>query len=161
VNVEVWQSADLPPNERSFKLELKPSGWKGRLWRSAADYVQPMLRLDVPLRLIDVTDRTLHELFAPFQSALRNFDLYLERGAAAPLPVAWSIGRMVIESERAFCFLHRVLDDPWGNVLATLFRADSHADVTLSVVPYEVAGDRLVFGIRDYDIGTGADFRRG
>ncbi|MEO8667640.1 MAG: hypothetical protein ABI399_03935 [Bauldia sp.] len=157
----VWQSAEVPPNERSYKLELKPAGWKARMWRSTGDFVQPMLRFDVPLKLVDIADRTLHELFAPFQSVLRETDLYLERGAAAPLPVPWSIGRFSLDAKKPVCFLHRVLDDPWGNVLATLFRPDSVADVTLSLVPYSIERDYVVFGIRDYDIGAGADFRRG
>ncbi len=51
-----------------------------------------------------------------------------------------------------------MLDDPWGNVLATLFRAgEFRADVMLSLVPYEVTQGRVVFAVRDYDIGVGAD----
>jgi hypothetical protein len=120
-----------------------------------------MLRLDAPLRLVDVADRTLHEIFAPFQAALRQLDVYLERGAGAPLPVAWSIGWLALAHDKPVCFLHRVLDDSWGTVLATLFRADAVADVTLSLVPYSATAERVVFGVRDYDIGVGADFRRG
>jgi hypothetical protein len=161
VTIEVWQSAETPPNARSHKLELKPGGWKARLWRSTGDFVQPMLRLDAPLRLVDVADRTLHEIFAPFQAALRQLDVYLERGAGAPLPVAWSIGWLALAHDKPVCFLHRVLDDSWGTVLATLFRADAVADVTLSLVPYSATAERVVFGVRDYDIGVGADFRRG
>ncbi len=159
--IAVWQSNETPPNDRSYKLELKPAGWKARMWRSTGDFVQPMLRFDVPLKLIDVADRTLHELFAPFQAVLKDTDLYLERGAGVPLPMPWSIGRFTLDTKKPVCFLHRVLDDPWGNVLATLFRADSRADVTLALVPYSVEPERVVFGVLDYDIGTGADFRRG
>jgi hypothetical protein len=30
--------------------------------------------------------------------------------------------------------------------------------VTLALSPYEIGRERLVFAMRDYDIGTGADF---
>jgi hypothetical protein len=161
MSVTPWTSADAPPKELSFKLELRPATWKARMWRSSGDFVQPMMRLDVPLRLSDVVDRTLRDLFAPFQAGLSELRVYLERGAGAPLPVAWSIGWLLLDHKRPACFLHRVLDDSWGNIMATLFRAgESRADLTLSVVPYEIGRDSVKFGIRDYDIGTGADFAR-
>ncbi len=156
--VDVWTSVDAPPNERSHRLGLRPAGWKARMWRSTGDFVQPMLRLDVPLMLTDIDDDMLHGLFQPFEARLGTLQLYLERGAGSPLPVPWSIGWLTLDDKKPVCFLHRVLDDPWGNVLATLFRAgESRADVMLSLVPYEVTQGRVVFAVRDYDIGVGAD----
>ena len=129
------------------------------MWRSTGDFVQPMLRLDMPLTLADIDDAMLHGLFQPFEAELGALQVYLERGAGAPLPVPWSIGWLTLDGKKPVCFLHRVLDDPWGNVLATLFRAgESRADVMLSLVPYEVTQERVVFAVRDYDIGVGADF---
>jgi hypothetical protein len=75
--------------------------------------------------------------------------------------MAWSVGRIGVDRERTTVWLHRFLDDPFGPVLATLFRAgDARADVTLAVVPYEIDRDHLTFAVRDYDIGAGADFAR-
>jgi hypothetical protein len=162
MSTQVWKSSGEPPKELSFKLELRPSAWKARMWRSSGDFVQPMMRLDASLRLMDIEDHSLRELFTPFQGGLNDIHVFLERGAGAPLPLSWSIGWLELDqTRRPACFLHRVLDDSWGNVLATLFRAgESRADVTLSIVPYDISRQRVMFAVRDYDIGTGADLAR-
>lgn len=158
---KVWQRAEAPPSERCLKLVLRPHGWKARLWRAFDGSVMPMMRLDIQLALHEVENLTLRDLLTPFAASLRNLPLYLERGASVALPVAWSVGRLSIERDSSSGFLHHVLDDPFGRVLATLFRTgDTRADVTLSLSPYEIGRDRLVFAMRDYDIGTGADFGR-
>lgn len=158
---EEWRHAEAPPSERCFKLVLRPHAWKARLWRASDGGVLPMLRLDVQLVVRDIEDETLRESLNPYLSSLRDFRVYLERGASVPLPLAWSVGRLTCERDQSTVFLHRVLDDPFGAVLATLFRAgDTRADVTLSLSPYEIGRERLIFALADYDIGTGADFRR-
>ena len=46
-------------------------------------------------------------------------------------------------------------------MLATLVGAGGrHSDVTLSLSPYEIGHDRVVFAMRDYDIGFGAEIGR-
>jgi hypothetical protein len=120
---EIWQRTEIPPSERCLKLVLRPHGWKARLWRTAGGGVMPMLRLDIQLAVRDVEDAALRELLTPFASSLRNLPLYLERGASVALPMPWSVGRLSIERDTSSGFLHHVLDDPFGSVLATLFRA--------------------------------------
>jgi hypothetical protein len=158
---EPYREAVAPQGEQSMKLVLTPLAWRARMWRAFDDSVTPMLRLDAPLGLIDVEDRTLHHMLTPFVSALRDLRVYLQRGSATAFPgMPWSVGRVSVERDRATIFLHRVLDDPFGNVLSTLFRPDARADLTLAVVTYEVKPESLLFAVRDYDIGVGADFRR-
>ena len=161
VSVQVYREAVVPPVERCFKLSVRPVAWKARLWRAFDDTATVMLRLDAALHLGDIAARPLRDLLEPFTPALASLAIYLERGARAPLPLAWSVGWLSADREHAVAFLHRVVDDPFGNELATLFRAgDARADVTLSMAPYELSADRVVFAVRDYDIGTGADFAR-
>ena len=105
-----------------MKLELRPANWKARLWRAFDDSTMSMLRLAAPLELVDVADHDLNQLLAPFRSTLRGLDVYLERGAGSPLPLPWSVGWLAVDAKRPVAFLHRVLDDPFGNLLATLFR---------------------------------------
>jgi hypothetical protein len=159
--IKPYRGAEVPASEHCFKLELKPSGWKARIWRSFDDSVQPMVRLEASLHPRDIENRDHRDLLDPFSASLQHISVYLERGAGAPLPVPWSIGRLSVERDKSVGFLHRVLDDPIGVMVASLFRVrDSRADVTLSVSPWDVSRDRLVFAIRDYDLGVGSDFAR-
>ena len=159
--VAPYREAAAPATDHCFKLELKPTAWKARMWRAFDDSVTPMVRLDSEVVLRDIDNRDLRDLLTPFAAALHRLPVYLERGAGNPLPLSWSVGWLAIEHERPCAFLHRVLDDPVGILVASLFRAgESRADVTLSLSPYDLGRDRVVFAIRDYDIGTGADFAR-
>jgi hypothetical protein len=161
VSVAPYRDQTVPATERCFKLELRPVAWKARMWRAFDDSVQPMVRLDATLALRDIQHRDLRDLLTPFAPSLHRVAVYLERGAAAPLPLPWSIGRLAVDRDLTVAFLHRVLDDPVGILVASLFRAsESRADVTLSLSPYEIGRDRVVFALRDYDFGTGADFAR-
>jgi hypothetical protein len=159
--IATWQKAEVPPNDRCFKLVAKPQAWKARIWRAFDQSVQPMLRLDCPISLSEIEHAGLQQLLMPFLTALRNCRIYLEFGAQTALPLAWSVGRLTVERDTCTAFLHHVVDGPFGAVLATLVGAGGrHSDVTLSLSPYEIGHDRLVFAMRDYDIGFGAEIGR-
>jgi hypothetical protein len=159
--IEPYREAVAPPNERCFNLVLKPIGWKARMWRAFDNSVTLMLRLDTPLDLHKVAGKPGYDLLSRFQPSLRSLVIYLERGASAPLPVSWSMGRITVEHDRSSGFLHRVLDDPFGVAMATMFRpAETQSDLTLTLALYEEHPDKLIFAVRDYDIGVGAEFLR-
>jgi hypothetical protein len=146
-----------PQADRCLQLVLKPIAWKARLWRAFDNSTTLMMRLDTPLDLHGLAGKPEHALLLPFQAALRSMVVYLERGAAAPLPLAWSMGLVRLQHDRAFAFLHRFLDDSFGFALATMFRSgEAQADVTLALALYEAAADHLLFAVRDYDVGVGA-----
>ena len=159
MTLALYRDDVAPPAEAGIRLVLTPKSWKARLWRAFDDTTTVMLRLDAPLTVRDVTDATLREALTPFSAGLAKLDVYLERGASAPLPVSWSVGHIMIEHDRAVVWLHRVLDDPFGLMLSTLFRPGATTDLTLSVVPYASTRNRLTLAIRDYDLGIGADLR--
>jgi len=159
--VEIWQKAEVPPNDRCFKLVIRPQAWKARMWRAFDGSVTPMLRLDCPIAMHDIESPALRDLLLPFLSALRACRVYLEHGARTVLPLAWSVGRLTVEHDACTAFLHHVADDPFGAVLATLIGSGGRgSDVTLSLSPYELGRERLVFAMRDYDIGFGAELDR-
>lgn len=121
-----------------------------------------MLRLDTPFDPRELAGKRGGDLLVPFRPALQSLVVYLERGASVPLPLTWSVGRVTVEHNRCSGFLHRVLDDPFGLALASMFRAaEAQADVTLNLALYEALPDKLTFAVRDYDIGVGAEFVRG
>ncbi len=154
--IKPYREAAVPASERCFKVELKPFGWKARIWRAFDDTVQPMLRLDASLNPRDMDDRELRELLTPFSTSLQRITVYLERGAGAPLPLPWSVGWLSAEPDKSVAFLHRVLDDPAGVMVASFLPLrESRVDIVLFLSPYEVGRDRLVFAVRDYDFGTG------
>src|SRR5262245_36629118 len=125
------------------------------MWRAFDDSVTLMLRLDTPLDLHHMEGKPGHDLLARFQPSLRNLVIYLERGASVPPLLPWSVGRITVEHERSSGFLHRVLDDPFGLAMATMFRpAQTQSDLTLTLVLYEAQADKLTFAVRDYDIGV-------
>jgi hypothetical protein len=159
--IATWQKAEVPPNDRCFKLVAKPQAWKVRMWRAFDQSVQPMLRLDCPISLNDVESPALRDLLMPYLSALRGCHIYLEHGAQTALPLAWSVGRLTVEAGSCTAFLHHVVDDSFGAVLATLVGAGGRgSDVTLSLSPYEIGRERVVFAMRDYDVGFGAEIGR-
>jgi hypothetical protein len=159
--IEPYREASAPGKEYCFALTVKPIGWKARIWRAFDDSVTVMLRLDAPLDTDEIADEAARELLTPFRPSLRNLIMYLQRGSQAPLPLSWSVGRVSIDHEHSCVFLHRVLDDPFGIALATMFRAaETHADVTIQVALYEAKADGLILAVRDYDIGVGAEFLR-
>jgi hypothetical protein len=159
--VEVWQKAEVPPSDRCFKLVARPRAWKARMWRAFDDSVTPMLRLDCPVSPGDIESPALRDLLLPFLTALRACRIYLEHGTHTALPLSWSVGRLSVEREHCTAFLHRVIDHPFGAVLATLVGAGGRdSDVTLSLCPYEIGRDRVIFAVRDYDIGLGAGIDR-
>jgi hypothetical protein len=160
-SIELYREAAAPPNERCFPFVLKPIGWKARIWRAFDNSVTVMLRLDTPVNMRELAGKPGADLLLPFQASLRSLVVYLERGASVPLPLSWSVGRFTAERDRSSIFLHRVLDDPFGAAIATMFRAaETQADLTLSLALYEAQSDRLVFAVRDYDIGVGSEFLR-
>ncbi len=159
--IKPYRDAGVPASDRCFKVELKPFAWKARIWRAFDDSVQPMVRLDASLSPRDIDNHELRDLLEPFSMALQRIAVYLERGAGAPLPLAWSIGWLSVERDKSVAFLHRVLDDPLGVMVAGFLPVrESRAEVVLSLSPYEIGRERLVFAVRDYDFGTGADFGR-
>jgi hypothetical protein len=161
VRIEPYREAVAPPLDRCIVVALKPIGWKARMWRAFDNSVTLMMRLDCPLDLRDLAGKPGHDLLMPFQASLRNLVCYCERGAAAPLPLPWTVGVCSIEFDRSTIFLHRVLDDPFGVAISTMFRAaETAADLTLTLALYEAQSNSLRFGVRDYDIGVGADFLR-
>jgi len=156
-----YRDTAVPPTERCFPLVLTPVDWKVRMWRAFDNSVTTMVRLNAEVRPQDIDNFDLRELLTPFAVGLHRMPIYLQRGTAAALPLPWSMGRLTIERERPCAFLHRVLDDPIGMLLAGLFRAgETQADVTLSILPYDIGSERIEFAVRDYDIGAGADFSR-
>jgi hypothetical protein len=159
--IDPYREAVPPGDEHCFRLTLKPIGWKARIWRAFDDSVTVLLRLDTPLDPQDLAEDGARELLSSFRPSLRNLIVYLQRGSDAALPLSWSVGRISINHESSCAFLHRVLDDPFGIGLATMFRAaETQADVTLQVALYEANADKLIFAVRDYDIGVGAEFLR-
>ncbi len=121
-----------------------------------------MLRLDTPFDPHELAGKPGGDLLMPFRAALQSLVVYLERGASVPLPVSWSMGRLTVEHSRSSGFLHRVLDDPFGLALASMFRAaEAQADLTLVLALYDAQPNKLTFAVRDYDVGVGAEFVRG
>jgi hypothetical protein len=157
--LEPYRETTAPPESRCLRLVLKPIGWKARMWRAFDNSVTIMMRLDTPLELHDL-DADGRALFEPFRPSLRGLKIYLERGASVPIPnLPWSIGRITFQREHSSGFLHRVLDDPFGMTMTTMFRtAETLADLTLLLALYESQPDALTFAVRDYDIGVGAEF---
>jgi hypothetical protein len=159
--IEPYREAVAPPSDRCFPLVLKPIGWKARMWRAFDNSVTLMLRLDTPFDPNDIVGKPGYDLLLPFRPALRSLVVYLERGASVALPLPWSVGRATFQRDRSFIFLHRVLDDPFGVAIATMFRAaETQADLTLALSLYEADPGALVFAVRDYDIGVGSEFLR-
>jgi hypothetical protein len=159
--LEACREAAVPKDDRCFSLVLKPIGWKARMWRAFDNSVTVMLRVETPVDPGEIANEAARELLAPFRPSLRGLVVYLQRGSETALPMAWSMGRVGIDRERSTVFLHRVLDDPYGIAIATMFRAaETAADITLQLALYQADADRVVFAVRDYDIGVGAEFVR-
>ena len=91
---------------------------------------------------------------APFASELASFALYLDHGAENRLPEPWAVGAFNVERGKTFARFYDFLETPPANVLLNLLPlAGASSDLIFGVVPYSVEKNRLLFAIRDYDLG--------
>jgi hypothetical protein len=71
------------------------------------------------------------------------------------LPVAWAVGAFYVEQgKNAFMRFYDFLESIPAHVLVPLFpAAGAQSDLILSVIPYSVETNRMIFAIADYDLG--------
>jgi hypothetical protein len=146
---------ETPPDARAPALKPKLRSWTGRVWRWHPQGSQLMLKLDASISLPDIEDAELRAALAPFASELASFELYLDHGAENRLPLPWAVGAFNVERDnKTFARFYDFLETPPANVLLNLLPlAGASSDLIFGVVPYSVEKNRLVFAIRDYDLG--------
>jgi hypothetical protein len=146
---------DAPPDARAPALKPKLRSWTGRVWRWDPQGYQLMLKLDASISLADIEDNELRAALSPFASELSSFELYLDHGAENRLPLPWAVGAFNVErGNKTFARFYDFLETPPANVLLNLLPlAGASSDLIFGVVPYSVETNRLLFAIRDYDLG--------
>jgi len=144
-----------PPQERALALKPKLRSWTGRVWRWHPDAFQLMLKLDASVAVPDVAHDGLRAALSPFAAELMSFALYLDYTDEGKLPVTWAVGAFHVERGKgAFMRFYDFLDTVPAHVLVPLLpAAGSQSDLILSVIPYRLELDLLVFAITDYDLG--------
>src|SRR5690242_4791710 len=100
-----YRAATAPASELCAPLKLVPTAWKARKWRAFDGSVQPLVRLETPIRPVDHVGDPLHDFIRQYETPLKSFQLYLEPAAAVPLPVSWSVGRLTFRRDRAWGWL--------------------------------------------------------
>jgi len=114
-----------------------------------------MLKLDASLTMSDIEDQELRAMLTPLAAQLASFPLYLNCTDENHLPVSWVVGSLNVEhgkhtSARFYDFLESV---PAHLLVPSLPQAGAQSDLVISVVPYSIEKDRLLFAIADYDLG--------
>ena len=154
--LEAYRDSDAPPQARAPALKPKLRSWTGRVWRWARrTSFQLMLKLDASLAISEIEDAELRAALSPFAGELASFPLYLDHSEENQLPLSWAVGALQYRERQAS--LHALLRFPGdaaracaGDVAAA---AGAQSDLILSVIPYSVETNRLIFAIADYDLG--------
>jgi hypothetical protein len=153
--LEIYRGNEPPPQARMPALKPKLKSWIGRVWRSTPDTFQLMLKLDASIDLSEVEDTDLRSALAPFDVQLTSFAFYLDHTHENHLPLPWAVGAFYVERDKhTFMRFYDFLETTPAHVLVPLLpQAGAQSDLIMSVIPYSLEPDRLVFAIADYDLG--------
>lgn len=153
--LETYRDTEPPPQARTTALKPRLKSWTGRVWRSSPQSFQLMLKLDASLATSEIEDAGLRAALSPFAADLMSFPLYLDYTDENHLPVSWAVGAFYVErGKNAFMRFYDFLESVPAHVLVTLLpAAGAQSDLILSVIPYVVETNRLIFAIADYDLG--------
>jgi hypothetical protein len=153
--LETYRDSDAPPQSRTPALKPKLRSWTGRVWRSAPTSFQLMLKLDASLSLAEIEDASLRAALSPYAADLMSFPIYLDYTHENHLSVSWAVGAFYVEQgKNAFMRFYDFLESVPAHVLVPLLpAAGAQSDLVLSVIPYSVETNRLIFAIADYDLG--------
>jgi hypothetical protein len=153
--LETYRDNDPPPQKRTLVLKPKLRSWTGRIWRSTPTAFQLMLKLDASLAISDVEDADLRATLSPHIAELSSFALYLDYTDENHIPLSWAVGGFHVDrGEHAFMRFYDFLDTVPAQVLVPLLpAAGAQSDLILSVIPYVLETNRLIFAITDYDLG--------
>ncbi|MGZ8400941.1 MAG: hypothetical protein ACXWVI_06545 [Methyloceanibacter sp.] len=153
--LETYRENEAPPQARTPALKPRIKSWTGRVWRSSPQTFQLMLKLDASLATSEIEDTGLRAALSPFAADLMSFPLYLDHTHENHLPVSWAVGAFYVErGKNAFMRFYDFLESVPAHVLVTLLpAAGAQSDLVLSVIPYSLETNRLIFAIADYDLG--------
>ena len=153
--LEVYRENEPPPQARTPALKPRLKSWTGRVWRSTPQSFMLMLKLDVSLTVSEIEDKDLRASLAPFVAELTSFPLYLDYTDENHLPLPWAVGAFTVEpGKHTFMRFYDFLETVPAHVLVTLLpAAGAQSDLILSVIPYSLETNRLIFAIADYDLG--------
>jgi hypothetical protein len=154
--LEVYRDENnAPPQHRTPALKPKLRSWTGRIWRATPQSFQLMLKLDASLAVSEIDNADLRTALTPFAGELSSFALYLDYTDEGKLPISWAVGSFNVEHGKgAFMRFYDFLDTIPAHVLVPLLpAAGAQSDLILSVIPYRLERDLLVFAITDYDLG--------
>lgn len=154
--LEVYRDQKTPPpEERRLALKPKFRSWTARVWRWDPQGYQLMLKLDASVAMSEIDNPDLRAALQPFAAELSSFALYLDHTHEGQLPFSWAVGAFNVERGKgAFMRFYNFLDTVPAQVLVPLLpAAGAQSDLILSVVPYRLEKDLLVFVISDYDLG--------
>jgi hypothetical protein len=146
--LEVYRAAEPPPQSRTPALKPRLRSWTGRVWRATPQSFQLMLKLDASVTISEIDDGDLRAALSPFAAELTSFP-------QNHLPLSWAVGAFDIErGKHAFMRFYDFLDTVPAQVLVPLLpAAGAHSDLILSVIPYSLEKNWLLFAVTDYDLG--------
>jgi hypothetical protein len=154
--LEVYRDErNAPPQGHTPALKPKLRSWTGRIWRATPQSFQLMLKLDASLAVSEIDNADLREALSPFAAELSSFALYLDYTDEGKLPFSWAVGAFNVERGKgAFMRFYDFLDTMPAHVLVPLLpAAGAQSDLILSVIPYRLERNLLVFVITNYDLG--------
>ena len=153
--LETYRDKEAPPQSRTPALKPRLRSWTARVWRSTPDTFQLMLKLDASVAVSEIEDADLRAMLAPFAAELSSFALYLDYTDENHLPLSWAVGSFNVEhGNHTFMRFYDFLDTVPAHALIPLLpAAGAQSDLILSVIPYSLETNRLIFAIADYDLG--------
>ena len=154
--LEVYrEERTAPAQSKTPALRPKLRSWTGRIWRATPTSFQLMLKLDASISVSEIEDADLRAALSPHVAELSSFALYLDYTDENHLPLSWAVGAFHVErGKHAFMRFYDFLGTVPAQVLVPLLpAAGAQSDLILSVIPYVLETNRMIFAIADYDLG--------
>jgi hypothetical protein len=149
--LEVYRDGRTSPQqERTAALKPELRSWTGRIWRATPESFQLMLKLDASVAVSEIGHADLRAALTPFAAELSSFALYLDHTHQNHLPGSFNVEHGNHTFMRFYDFLDTV---PAHALIPLLPAAGAQSDLILSVIPYSLETNRLIFAVADYDLG--------
>ena len=149
-----YTATEAPPQDKVLALKPKPLAWTSRVWRESPGRTIPLFKIDVHIEPREIEDKALAQALRPFAAQLDKIAIYLLHPEETQRLAPWAVGHFDVDRKAGFMFFHDFLGAPNGALMLSLMQtAGASTDLFLSVVPFRVEAEKIVFAVTGYDLG--------
>jgi hypothetical protein len=149
-----YTATETPPQEKVLALKPRLLAWTSRVWRESPGRAVPLFKIDVRIEPRDIDDKELAQALRPFAAQLDKVAIYLLHPEETPRLAPWAVGTFDVDRKAGFMFFHDFLSASNANLMMNLMQtAGAATDLVMSIVPFRVEAEKIVFAVTGYDLG--------